>query len=390
MSYSILIASVIPLLFVYLIKWLNFFETHRPRLILLALVWGAVSTELSYLVSHPMALILGKQFVSTHTAPFVEEIFKSLVLLYLVRRASTTFFVDGAVYGFASGIGFAIAENMLYLSRVDVETGLVVGTARAFVSSVMHGSTTALVGMAVAGFPLGRVNHPLLAWVIGLAVAIAAHTAYNNTAFHHFVFGQTGLLVLAAFAFTALLLVVGGILWGLRRERQRLRKSLGMKAAGSKGEARLVQRIEDLDDLLAPVEARFGELKREQAANALLLGAQLALKQDLIRKTKDPELRAELAVQITEMKRDLKHQRREVGMYVMSYVRSIMPKTTWSLWARLERALTKLETPRTNLWAALETRLTAQGSAGKSMQALIQGELDARVQAAAAALDGEE
>src|SRR5438093_11203108 len=200
-SYSILIASLIPLLFLFLIKWLNFFETHRVMLIILALLWGAISTELSYLVSHPMALVLGKQFVGTHTAPIVEEIFKSLVLLYLVRRADTTFFVDGAVYGFASGIGFAIAENMLYLSRVDVDTGLVVGTTRAFVSSVMHGSTTAVVGMAVAGFPLGPIKHPLLAWVIGLVVAIAAHTAYNNTAFHHFVFGQTGYVVLACIAF---------------------------------------------------------------------------------------------------------------------------------------------------------------------------------------------
>jgi RsiW-degrading membrane proteinase PrsW (M82 family) len=389
-SYSILIASVIPLLFLYLVKRLNFFETHRPRLIILALVWGAISLELSYQVSHPMALVLGKQFTATHTVPFVEEIFKSLVLLYLVRRADTTFFVDGAVYGFASGIGFAIAENMLYLSRVDVDTGLVVGTVRAFVSSVMHGSTTAFVGMAVAGFPLGRVNHPLLAWVVGLTVAIAAHTAYNNIAFHNFVFGQTGLLVLAGIAFTAVLLVAGAILWGLRRERNRLRKSLGMNAGVSKGEAMLVQRIEDLDDLLTPVEERFGEVKREQVANVLLLGAHLAMKQDLIRTTKDPELRAELAPQIAELKRDLKQQRHEVGMYVMSCVRSIIPKTTWSLWARLEQILTKLETPRTNLWNALGAKLAVHDSTGTGLHARIQAELDARVRVEALATDGEE
>jgi RsiW-degrading membrane proteinase PrsW (M82 family) len=389
-SYSILIASVVPLLFLYVVKRLNFFETHRFRLILLALAWGAFSTELSYLVSHPMRLVLGMPFVATHTAPIVEEIFKSLVLLYLVRRSDTTFFVDGAVYGFASGIGFAIAENMLYLSRVDVDTGLIVGTTRAFVSSVMHGSTTAIVGMAVAGFPLGRVNHPLLAWVIGLTVAIAAHTAYNNIAFHNFVFGQTGLLVLAGIAFTAVLLVAGAILWGLRRERNRLRKSLGMQAGVSQGEARLVQRIEDLDDLLAPVEARFGEIKREQVASVLLLGAQLAMKQDLIRKTKDPELRAELAVQIPEMKQGLKRLRHEVGMYVMSYVRSIMPKTTWSLWARLEQILTKLGTPRTDVWNVLRVRLAVHDSTGTGLHARIQAELDARMRAAALATDGEE
>jgi RsiW-degrading membrane proteinase PrsW (M82 family) len=390
LSYSILIASVIPLVFLYLVKRLNFFETHRVKLIVLALVWGAISVELSYQVSHPMRLVLGMPFVATHTAPIVEEIFKSLVLLYLVRRADTTFFVDGAVYGFASGIGFAIAENMLYLSRVDMDTGLVLGTTRAFISSVMHGSTTAIVGMAVAGFPLGRVNHPLLAWVVGLVIAIGVHTAFNNTAFHHFAFGQTGLLVLAAIAFTALLLVAGAILWGLRRERKRLRRSLGMPAGVSKGEGILVQRIEDLDDLLAPVEARFGEIKREQVASVLLLGAQLAMKQAQIRKTKDPELRTELAVQITETKRDLKQQRHEVGMYVMSYVRSIMPKTTWSLWARLEQILTKLETPRMNLWNALGAKLVVHDSTGTGLHARIQAELDARMRTAALATDGEE
>jgi len=389
-SYAILIASVIPLAFLYLIKWLNFFETHRVRLILLTLAWGAFALELSYQVSHPMGLVLGKTFVATHTAPVVEEIFKSLVLLYLVRHAETSSFVDGAVYGFASGIGFAIAENMLYLSRVDMDTGLVLGTIRAFISSMGHGSSTAMVGMAVAGFPLGRVNHPLLRWVIGLAVAIAFHTTFNNVAFHSFVFGHTGLLILASIVFTQLLLVAAAILWGLRRERNRLRKSLGMQAGVSKGEAMLVQRIDDLDDLLAPIEERFGEVKREQVANVLLLGAQVAMKQDVIRQTKDPELRAALAPQIAELKRDLKHQRREVGMYIMSHVRSIIPKTTWSLWARLEQILTKLDAPRTNLWNVLGARLAVHDSTGRGLHARIQAELDARMRTAALATEGEE
>jgi RsiW-degrading membrane proteinase PrsW (M82 family) len=397
MSYSILVASVIPLLFLYLIKWLNFFETHRVRLVVLALVWGAFSMYLSYVVDHSIRMALdmgelGKQIVSTHYAPVVEEIFKSLILLYLVRRADTTFFVDGAVYGFAAGIGFAIAENMLYLSRVDLSTGEIVGTVRAFVSSVMHGSTTAIVGMCLAGFPMGGINkHPLVAWAIGLTIAISAHMAYNNTAFHHFAFGHTGLLVLASMAFSALLLVGLAIMWGLRRERRRLRKTLGMKTRGvGKGEAMLVQRIEDLDDLLAPVEERFGELKREQAANALLLSAQLSMKQDQIRTTRDDEVRVELAAQITELKKDLKRQRREVGIYVMSYVRSIMPKTSWSIWARVGQAMAKLGPARSNLWQVSKTRLVGHNPGGESLQARIRRELDNRARAVQLAAEGEE
>jgi len=382
--YSILIASVIPLAFLLVVKWLNFFETHKFRLILLALLWGAFAVELSYQVSHPMRLVLGAQFTATHTAPIVEEVFKSLILLYLVRRADTTFFVDGAVYGFAVGVGFAIAENMLYLSRVDADTGVVVATTRAFLASMGHGSLTAIVGMALAGFPLGPINHPLLRWLVGVVISSAIHVAFNTTAFHRFESAHTGLLVLAGINFTLFLFVCGLVLWGLRRERQRLRKSLGMKAGQSSGEAKLVRSADDLDELLAPVAEKFGETKREQAATALLLAAQLAMKQDQLRKTRDPEVRAELAPQVTQLKLDLKKARHDVGIYIMSYVRSIMPKATWSMWARLGQTLAASAPTGGSLWRVLETRLVGHNSAAEGIYATVCAELDARSVALAA------
>jgi hypothetical protein len=146
----------------------------------------------------------------------------------------------------------------------------------------------------------------------------------------------------------------------------------------------------DIDDLLAPVEERFGELKREQVADALRLGAQLAMKQDQIRSTKDEELRTELAAQITQLKRELRQQRHEVGMYVMSYARSILPKTTWSLWAHLGRALSNPRPAGMNLWSVLTNRLVGHNSTGPGMHARIRDELEGRGRAAALAVEGEE
>ncbi len=375
MIYSILIAGSAPLLYLYLIKRLNFFETQRPGLMLLAFGWGIIAMGLSYSVAHPLVPIFGRPLVSVRVGPPVEEIFKSLILLYLVRRADYTYFVDGAIYGFAVGIGFAVAENMLYLSRVDVETGLIVSLIRGFSSSVMHGSSTALVGIAIGGFPLVRAVHPLLLLLLGWAVAIAYHTTYNHVAFLNL--GPKGQLILTGFSFAGLAAVAAVILWGLRRERRGLRKSLGMTPAISKGEASLIRRIDDLDDLLAPVEKRFGEAKREQAANVLLLSAQLSMKQEQIRKTKDAEVRAELALQITAAKQALKEQRREVGMYVMSYVRSIVPKTTWSIWARVGQTLTKLAPSPTNLWHVKMVASRADAPA-TGIYASVSAELEAR------------
>ncbi|MBS0319427.1 MAG: PrsW family intramembrane metalloprotease [Proteobacteria bacterium] len=375
MIWSIIIAGAIPLVFLYIVKWLNFFETHKLGLILLAFAWGVFASWLAYQVDHPLVPIFGRQFISENIAPTVEEVLKSLILVYLVRRADHTYFVDAAIYGFASGIGFAVSENLLYLSRVDVNTGLIVAIARAFSSSLMHGGSTALVGIAIGGFPLGRRVHPVLALVAGWILAVAYHMTYNRVTFTNF--GPLSLFVISAAGFAGPLLAVGLIVWGLRRERKRLRRSLGMKAGVSKGEARLVQHIDDLDAMLAPVEARFGRAKRDDVAQVLLLGAQLAMKQDLIRHTRDPELRASLAPEITAARRELKAARHRVGIYVMSFARSILPRTTWSLWARLEARRQQPHPPGVDVWRLAAERVAASPTpAGPSLAMLALSHLD--------------
>ena len=382
MTSSILIAGTIPLLFLYIVKWLNFFETHRPKLLYIALGWGVVAFGFSYLVNHPLIPILGRPFVATHIGPSVEEVFKSLILLYLVRRADYTYFVDGAIYGFAAGVGFAVAENMLYLSRVDVSTGVILAITRAFSASVMHGSSTALVGIVIGGFPLGRAFHPLITLIVAWAIAIAFHTTYNELAYKNY--GQMGLIVVCGTAFAGLLVVVGALVWGLRRERRRLRKSLGRNTGVSKGEVGLVQRIEDLDLLLAPVQKRFGESKREQVANVLVLAAQLAMKQAQMKSTRDAELRTELAAEVSELKRQLKRQRHEVGMYAMTYARTLVLKTTWSLWVRLGQTLGSMQPTGQNLWRLLDARVAPSVVASESVYVRVGLALATRAQTDAA------
>ena len=359
MLFSILIASLVPLTFLLIVHWLDFFGTHRASLLYIALAWGAFSVLLSYLVDHPLVPIVGRPFVGVRIGPGVEEVFKSLVLLYLVRRSDYSYFVDGAIYGFAAGIGFAVAENMLYLSRVDVDTGIIVSISRAFSASVMHGGSTALVGIVVGGFPLARALHPLVAWVVGLALAIAYHTAYNHIAFESL--GTKGLWILLAIAFGGLAVIVLAIRWGLRRERRRVHKSLGMRGGASRGEAHLIQNVEDLDDMLAPVGVRFGEAKRAEVADVLLMAAQLAIKETQMRGTRDRELQVELGAEVATMRRALRERRRRVGMYVMSYVRSVVPHARWSIYARLAHALGRPPaTGGASLWTTLDGRLVSR------------------------------
>ncbi len=383
MLLAILIAIAIPIVFLYFVHWLDLYGSDRPRTVLLCFVWGFVAFVLSVLVNRFSTDILGlaHDFVGTRTAPLVEEVFKSLFLIYLVRRANFTYFVDGAIYGFAAGIGFAVIENLRYIQLFPDQALLLVIT-RDFSTALMHGTVTALTGVALGRFRLARGNSGVLSLLLGWAGAMTVHYTFNNIALSSLDSTLTE-WILVAIGLGGVALVVAIIMWGLHEERRWLRDELSEKLHVSGEEASIVQHLGDLDELLAPIEKRFGKDKRNQVATFLHLEAQLGLKQEAEEKTTDPKLRAELAAQIARSEQELDQERRHVGVYVMSFVRAILPPTDWSLWARLGQTLTKMKTPRANMWNALGKKLTAPAPTSSArMYARVQAELDARTQAA--------
>jgi RsiW-degrading membrane proteinase PrsW (M82 family) len=331
--FAVLVASLVPLTFLYVIHRLDVFDTNRPRLILLAFAWGCIAFGCSYAVNHPMVPIVGKPFVATRIAPVVEEIFKSLVLLHLVSRADFNHRVDGAVYGFAAGIGFSVAENMLYLSRVDVNAGVVLAVTRAFSSSILHGSTTALVGGVIGGRQLRRGHGGLAALLVGWAAAIALHMAFNRLAFE--ALGPLGIYVLSGLAFTGAIAVGVLITIGVRQQALWLRRSLVAELGIAPAEARLVQRLGELDELLVPVRRQFGDGTAERVEALVRAQARLIIDKDVLRRTRGRAARRALTASLAQERAALDDARRDLGMGVMASVRSLVPLRGRSMWKRL-------------------------------------------------------
>lgn len=383
MLLTIILAIVIPVLFLYVVHWLDLYGSDRPRTVLLCFGWGLVAFGMAFLANHFTTDVLGydRAFVGSRTGPFVEEVFKSLILIYLVRRANFTYFVDGAIYGFAAGIGFAVIENLRYI-QLFPDQALLLVLSRDFSTALMHGTATALTGIALGRFRLARGSSGLPSLLLGWLGAMTVHYTFNNVALSTLDSTLTTWILLAI-GLGGVVLVTATILWGLRDEKKWLKEELGEKLHVSEEEATIVQHMGDLEDLLAPIEKRFGKDKAKQVANFLHLEAQLGLKQEAEDKTADPKMREELAAQIARSEQELDRERRNVGVYVMSYVRAIMPQTDWSLWARLSQAMTKMMNPTANLWGALAAKpVPAAAGAGMGLYAGLQSELDARAQAA--------
>lgn len=138
-----------------------------------------------------------------YVAPLVEEALKAMVVWWLMRHNRIGFLVDAAIFGFAVGAGFAIFENLYYLT---VFPDLKLGTwiVRGFGTAVMHGGATAIFAVMSHSL-LGRYpTRGRLALLPGYLLAVLVHSVFNhffftpviNTAL---VLGLLPLLFLAVF-----------------------------------------------------------------------------------------------------------------------------------------------------------------------------------------------
>lgn len=371
----VVLAVVVPTAFLYFIHWLDLYGSDRPRIVLLCFAWGLVAFVLSFATNRFCIDVLGftRAQVGTRTAPFVEELFKALVLFWLLKRAKLTYFVDGAIYGFASGIGFAVIENLRYI-QLFPGNPLAVVVVRDFSSALAHGTATALTGIAIGSLiPSLQGRRGALRGLTCLLAGMALHYVWNIASFYSTLDPRLTEWVLVGVGLAGLGAVAGTILWGLRHERLELHDALGAERGVSQAEARLVQRLEDLDTLLAPIDERFGRAKRLEVATFLRLEARLGVAQERVRAIRDPALRPLLEAELPALEAELDRERRNVGVYVMMYVRSIFPDTQWSLWLRAGEDLRALRPTGFDLWAELASAIAARrGDAGISLPALIE------------------
>lgn len=176
-----LVALLPVLAFLGLLLLLDSYKLLRARWIFLTLGAGVLAALASALVSRvalgPLALTVADY--SRHFAPWIEELLKGLVIVWLVRAHRIGFLVDAAILGFAVGSGFALIENLAYL-RLAAEAELPTWIVRGFGTAVMHGGATAMLAVMALAVLEREPQTGLRAFAPGLAVAGGLHWAFNQ------------------------------------------------------------------------------------------------------------------------------------------------------------------------------------------------------------------
>nr|NQU94442.1 PrsW family intramembrane metalloprotease [Bacteroidota bacterium] len=179
-----IIVSILPLfLFLILLIVLDSFKLVKGKILGMCFTWGILSAIASYFINNYFIQVFNipQSGVTWFEAPMVEESLKAVILVVLIRFNKIGFMIDGAIYGFATGAGFAFLENVFYLSQIE-DHSLLVWIVRGFGTAIMHGGATSILCIiAING--INRKTRAPGSFALGLLVAIALHALYNQFIF---------------------------------------------------------------------------------------------------------------------------------------------------------------------------------------------------------------
>jgi RsiW-degrading membrane proteinase PrsW (M82 family) len=179
---KIVFALLPVIIFLLILIFLDSFKLVRIRYILLCLLWGVLCAIASYFANSYLLAVSELDVISyaRYVSPFIEEFLKMLFILLLIRTNKIGFIIDGAIYGFAIGTGFALIENLYYLFEVD-SGNMGVWLVRGLGTAIMHGGTTSIMAIIIMR---GVEQQKKILHVTGFAFIIAV---FIHSFFNHFV-----------------------------------------------------------------------------------------------------------------------------------------------------------------------------------------------------------
>ena len=356
---ALLLATLIPLAVLWFIRSRNMYQTGSFNMVLGSFAWGILVYGMVALFNSQVLIGQGILDISTlvkFITPWQEEILKAALFIYLIRKINFTYFVDGAIYGFAIGVGFAIVENYEYVLAFQ-DAALGVAVSRVISTNLIHGAATAITGIAFGFARFYSGFKKALVILAGLTIGILLHFGFNNLV--NEVSSSLLLIYAAAAGIISTLIIFFVIRKGLAQARTWIHEKLGQADKVTTSESQLAQQIGSANTLLAPLVEMFGKSKANQIEQFLLLQARIGIHRKNLEKFQDETMRMSTQTEIQTLQQQMNQIRKEVGPYSMAMLRSIFPESENQFWAQLGSTIeNRMQDPshtRGGLWDKLDS-----------------------------------
>jgi len=184
-------------IFLIVLIFLDSFKLVKLRSVILTIILGCIISGICFVINSVglQALALDFSTYSRYIAPIIEELFKAIYIVYLIRSNNIGFMVDGAIFGFAIGAGFAFIENIYYLQSLT-NVSLFVWIIRGFGTAIMHAGTTATFAIISKNLADRKSMEKIHIFLPALAVSVIFHSFFNHFFLHPLIFTVINLSVL--------------------------------------------------------------------------------------------------------------------------------------------------------------------------------------------------
>jgi protease PrsW len=176
-----IIVSLLPgVFFLLFLLYYDSFKLVKVRYIIFCLIWGMLSAGFSYIINSYSinSLMIEFKIYSTYCAPIIEELIKSLFIIYLIKKLKIGFLIDAAIYGFTIGVAFSFVENLFYLYYLTSEN-ILLWIIRGFGTAIMHCGNVSIFAIWSI-YSVNKNNNIIKNYFPGLLLAAVLHSAYNQ------------------------------------------------------------------------------------------------------------------------------------------------------------------------------------------------------------------
>lgn len=196
--YLVILAAVTPAAWLLWTIYRKDSEQPEPtKWLVKAFVYGVMSVFLSFVISIPTSMMLGRDIDKQTYSSFMEAITDSflfaaipeelakLFMLWLLLRKNPFFdeHFDGIVYAVCIGLGFATLENVFYLlGGIEDWSWISIGIARTLISVPAHYFFAILMGYYYSIYHFG-IGRSLKTKVMILAAPVIAHGIFDAILF---------------------------------------------------------------------------------------------------------------------------------------------------------------------------------------------------------------
>ncbi|MEW5939236.1 MAG: PrsW family glutamic-type intramembrane protease [Chloroflexota bacterium] len=176
---TIFTSALFPLFVLFVMYAFGMYTTRNLRWVALCIFFGAFGFGVSYFVNPQLRQLgLGALEIGSVFNPLVQQVVVLLGTYFVVSREKFDNLIDGAVYGFASGLGYSLADNIFYAMNFPSETVETV-LLRSFSSTLVYATASGIVGVTTSRYYFqGRENR--VTFLLGGLGAGVGYAAFFN------------------------------------------------------------------------------------------------------------------------------------------------------------------------------------------------------------------